>query len=231
MNILQKEKDGIFVVMAGADITHTIHEAIKLSNQENRPISFEFNEVVVTITSNSRPELIYRDWLRAFYGYIPKKVGPEPAPELTQEEKANDARIEAQREARRQKARAEYEAQEKARRVAYEAQEKARRVAVEKKLRLKPKMELADKAAWMLTVANNPEPYGRAVINYAERWARLMQIEISNGRSIEEVAEATSQEADLEGITGFQFACAASILTKVWTHGQQLNSWRHKTNG
>ena len=100
-------------------------------------VKFEFNGVTVSVRMDSDPELIYRDWSRGLSGYIDKNVGPYPNPVLTDEEKENDARIEAENEQRRQQRQSEYQAQAGARRTATEA-----------KLADAPEMEIADEAAW-----------------------------------------------------------------------------------
>jgi hypothetical protein len=32
---------------------------------------------------------------------------------------------------------------------------------------------------------------------------------------------------DNDGITGFMYGCAVSILSKVWIHGEQLRRWHN----
>lgn len=85
-------------VTAGAEITSTIAKAISVARRLDAAMQFEFNGVTVTVSSDSNPELIYRDWSRALNGYIDKSVGPHPNPVLTDEEKASDARIETENE-------------------------------------------------------------------------------------------------------------------------------------
>ena len=111
-----KQKNGVFGVVteAGANITGKIAEAIAFSANENRAIAFEFNDVIVTVHSDSDPELIYRDYLRAYKGYINEDIGPYPNLVLTDEEKANDARIEAENKRELQELKAKYEAEVKA---------------------------------------------------------------------------------------------------------------------
>lgn len=96
MNVLQEEENGVFWVEGGADIKDAIAEAIALSaNQGNRLIRFKFRfDVIVSVYSDSSPELIFRDWWRADGGYIDKNVGPYPNPILTDQERKSDARIE-----------------------------------------------------------------------------------------------------------------------------------------
>lgn len=96
MRNLWRKEDGTFDVKGTAEITRTIAEAILSADEDNRPIVFEFNGVTVTVRSDSNPELIYRDWSRALRGYTNETVGPYPNPILTEEEKARDARIQAE---------------------------------------------------------------------------------------------------------------------------------------
>lgn len=216
MKNLWKEEDGTFSVMCGSTINTAIAEAIELAAEENRTIKFDFNGVEVSVVGNSNPELVYRDWSRALNGYIAKNVGPNPNPVLTDEEKANDARIEAENEQRRQQQQAEYE-----------AKATAKSNAVEAKLNDAKPMELADEAAWQEFKDKNQDGYGGGVVTYAERWARLMQTEMTNGKKLEDVADATSHEADLEGITGFMYGCAVSTLARCWKYGDQLRRWHN----
>jgi len=203
-------------VLAGSNITKPIAEAIELSQLKNATCRFEFNRVTVSVRGDSNPELIYRDWSRASKGYISNNVGPYPAATLTDEEKESDARIEAENERLEQERHAKF---------IVEAQ--AKQDTVNAKLANVPAFEVADKDAWKTWKAKNQDPYGGAVITYAQRWARLMQAEMANGKSLEEVAEATSFEADLEGITGFMYGAAVSVLSQVWVHGDRLRRWHN----
>ena|SRR3989344_3853245 len=216
MKNLWEERDGVFSVMVGSIINSTIDEAIALSAGENRLIVFKFNDVTVIVKSDSDPDLIYRDWSRALNGYIDKNVGPYPNPVLTDEEKASDARIEADNERQRQERQAEYD-----------SKARAHRKCVEAKLVDAPEMEVFDEAAWQSWKDNNQDGYGAGVITFAERWARLMQIEMANGQKIEDVASTTSREADTEGITGFMYGAAVSTLASCWKHGDQLRRWHN----
>jgi len=89
------------------------------------------------------------------------------------------------------------------------------------------KMTLRDEEGWKKIVAANTDGYGSAVIRFAERWARLMEGRIANGDTVEGCAEEASQLADNEGITGFVYSCAVSILSQVWIHGEQLRRWHN----
>jgi hypothetical protein len=203
-------------VLPGSNITNTIADAIRLAGCKTCPVRFAFNGVTVTVAGDSTPDLIYRDWSRAMNDYIPKDVGPYPAPALTEKEKAHDAHIEAKNERRRQKAERKWE-----------AAANAKRKATERKLRRAPAIELSDEAGWLKFKENNKDGYGGAVVSYSERWARLMQAEMGTGKNLEDVAEATSGEADIEGITGFMYGCAVSTLAQCWKHGDRLRRWHN----
>ncbi|RJQ31310.1 hypothetical protein C4572_02665 [Candidatus Parcubacteria bacterium] len=216
MKNLWREETGVYDVMAGSSIGSIIVEAISLSAKKERAVKFEFNGVTVTVRGDSNSELIYRDWSRALSGYIDKNVGPHPNPVLTDEEKASDACIKAENERKRKKRQTEYE--KKAR---------AYREKVEAKLANAPAIELADEASWQKFKDANMDGYGGAVVTYSERWARLMQVEMANRKNLEDVADATSHEADLDGITGFMYGCAVSTLAQCWKHGERLRRWHN----
>lgn len=87
---------------------------------------------------------------------------------------------------------------------------------------------LKDPAGWKLAVDANVDAYGACVMRYAERWAFLMEHEMEEeGKTVAQVAKATSNTADEEGITGFMYGCAVSILSRVWIHGEELRRWHN----
>lgn len=73
----------------------------------------------------------------------------------------------------------------------------------------------------------NSDPYSLRCFTYAEEWANLMEKEIIKGERIEEVADRCSRVADYDGITGFMYGCAVSILSKYWIYGKQLREWHN----
>lgn len=78
----------------------------------------------------------------------------------------------------------------------------------------------------------NSDGYSRACFTYAERWAELLEIEISKTddvmKCIVENADRLSHEADTEGITGYMYGCAVSILSQYWEYGEELRKWHNK---
>ena len=89
------------------------------------------------------------------------------------------------------------------------------------------KMTLKDESGWITTCQANTDPYGCTIIVYAEQWARLMEVRIVNGEQLQLIADECSHLANTEGITGFMYACAVSILTQVWIHGEELRKWHN----
>jgi hypothetical protein len=80
---------------------------------------------------------------------------------------------------------------------------------------------------------NNLDPYGHACFTYAERWAELLEKEIEETgkepqKVIIECAEQFGHKADTEGITGYMYGCAVSILAQCWEHGEELRKWHNK---
>lgn len=80
---------------------------------------------------------------------------------------------------------------------------------------------------WDKGLKNNKDPYGARIYSYALDWANLMEAEIANGKKLEDVAEETSHVADTDGITGFMYGAAVSVLAQVWLHGDILRRWHN----
>lgn len=88
-------------------------------------------------------------------------------------------------------------------------------------------MKLTNKEGWGKAVAANTDPYGAAIMRYAERWADLMEKEMAQGKKLVDIAKSTSHAADAEGITGFMYGAAVSTLSQVWEHGDELRRWHN----
>lgn len=94
-------------------------------------------------------------------------------------------------------------------------------------------MECKDEAAaaeWAkFEKINSTDPYSNATVQYARRWADLMEAELAEGKELEAIAEPTSYVASEEhgGVTGFMHGAAVSALAKWWVHGEQLRQWHN----
>lgn len=91
-------------------------------------------------------------------------------------------------------------------------------------------LTLRDPEGWQKAVEANKDPYGGAVIVYAEKWARIMEARMKQmpGVTVAECAEAASHLADDDGITGFMYGAAVSTLAQVWIHGEELRRWHNR---
>lgn len=79
----------------------------------------------------------------------------------------------------------------------------------------------------------NSDGYGRACFTYAERWAEMLENKIESStedamKVIVDNADKLSHEADTEGITGYMYGCAVSILSQCWKYGEYLRKWHNK---
>ena len=74
---------------------------------------------------------------------------------------------------------------------------------------------------------NSTDDYSKGVIDYTEAWAKLMEEKLAQGETIEGCADKTSHDADTEGITGFMYGCAVSLLASAWEHGEALRRWHN----
>ena len=79
----------------------------------------------------------------------------------------------------------------------------------------------------------NSDGYGRACFTYVERWADMLENLIESSDEdvmtiFAENADRLSHEADIEGITGFMYSCAVSILSQCWRYGEELRKWHNK---
>lgn len=98
-------------------------------------------------------------------------------------------------------------------------------------------MELAPykEQEWQSYQEKNQDGYGAGVIDYAERWAELMEAEINARReqhsvetTLKDHANRLSHEADTDGITGFMYGAAVHTLSEVWLYGEELRRWHNR---
>ena len=170
MSITTIELDTFDLPSGGWKLKDCVTDAIQIASQKGAKVKFTFNGVSVIVEGSSNPETIWRDYIRASRGYIGREVGPHPTLVLPDEVLAREAELDAQAEARRQ------EAQTAAQKAA-----ESKRQEVEAKLALAPAMEITNLRTWEAWVESNQDPYGREVLGFAERWAKLMQLSSNQG--------------------------------------------------
>lgn len=74
----------------------------------------------------------------------------------------------------------------------------------------------------------NTDWYGRAIYMYAERWAKLMQIEIEKWAKLQDIAGKISHDVDIEGISWFMYWAAVSLLVSCRKYGEELKKRHNK---
>lgn len=90
-------------------------------------------------------------------------------------------------------------------------------------------LTLRDQAGWDKAVeVNKDDPYSNAVMVFAESWARIMEGRMAAGAKLAECADEASHLADNDGITGFMYGAACSVLAQTWIHGEELRRWHNR---
>lgn len=213
MDMIYRREDGTFETTDGL-IKDIIPAAIAAAANFNETVSFELNGAIIVVEGDSNAEMIYRDWSRARAGYI-EKAGPYPNEILSDIELANDARIAS------------------ANRGSFDEmmfQRQARSAAEKEHFKMEmagaPEMEFADFAGWSAWKARNDNNRGRAVADFAERWARLIQKKMATGENIEDVACDTFNTIyAVEQISGQMGFCAHYLLEWFWKYREDFIPW------
>lgn len=79
---------------------------------------------------------------------------------------------------------------------------------------------------------NSQDGYSRAVIDFAEGWAKIMQkMMVKEGLSVADVADPAQNGLGFFGITGFQYGAAVNGLAHFWIYGEALRKWHNKKWG
>lgn len=205
----------------GTSFDVTAWDAKQTAIEQDAVVRFVFNGREVNVDASTNLEALHRDYNNSWV-LGRKVIGPNCAESLTEaeaQELAEANRVADEKERVRQAAYVEAQRQKTA---ALDAQIFGISIA------LKPGVE-AEYAAYV--EKNSKDGYSRGVVDYADRWARLMQAKLQQGAQLRDVAEATSHEADIDGITGFMYGCAVSALAHFWIHGDELRVWHNGQYG
>lgn len=90
-------------------------------------------------------------------------------------------------------------------------------------------LTLRDPEGWAKAVeVNKADPYSNAVMVFTAKWARIMEGQMRQGKTLAECADAACSLADDDGITGFMYGAAVSTLAQVWVHGEELRRWHNR---
>lgn len=219
----------------GNNFTTVAEKAKEIATARMTVVEFDFNEVVCLVNQKTNLEWLYRDYSNAWTMEW-KIVGPDCLLEYnkkTQLELEKRTKINDEKRAKEDE---EYRKKEAIEKEAFELKV----VGIE--------IDLKDQEGWNKSREANKSSYGKASLDYAEGWAKLMQVEIArqlekmkklkhktSPRFIQNVigscAKKTSHELGFLGITGFMYGCAVNILSQTWVHGEELRKWHNKDYG
>lgn len=203
---------------AGNNFSTVAEKAKQIATEKNVTVEFEFNGVTCLVDKNTNLEWLYRDYSNS-WTMDWKTVGADCLP-------AYEPEVQAELE-KRTKARAEKQAIEDAVYRAKEAKDKKEFEAKVEGIEL----DFSDVEGWNKSREVNSDGYGGAALDYAEGWAKLMQIEIAKGKTVAECYDYSQKGLGFLGITGFQFGCAVSVLSQTWKHGEELRKVHNKKYG
>lgn len=203
---------------AGNNFSTVSEKAKQIAAEKNVTVEFEFNGVICLVDKNTNLDWLYRDYSNS-WTMDWKTVGANCLPEYSPEVQAEFERRTKLREEKRQQEEAEYRAKEAKERKEFEAKVEG------------VELELSDVDGWDKSREVNSDGYGGAALDYAEGWAKLMQIEIVKGKTVAECYDYSQKGLGFLGITGFQFGCAVSILSQTWKHGEELRKVHNKKYG
>jgi hypothetical protein len=158
--------------------------------------------------------LIYRDCLRAekgCFGDGTVVVGPYPKAELTDDELVNDSKMAAAKNARTAAS---------MNKTVSDAM--AHNEKVIERLAGGPPMEFMNINRWKMLHVKSTDKLRQNILTFAERWARLMQLELAEGKTLKDCWYPMSIAADFEGISGSLLGAAVWALRETWTYGLEL---------
>lgn len=168
-------------------------------------IKFEFSGVTLIVTKeNANKNRIFSDW----------KAG-----------------LEANAEKNRRNEEAWQKTAEGQKQLAQQRKKEAEVLRIDETVEMEFKDEEGKKAWDNIVEVNSSDPYGNKIIKYARRWAKYMQKLIAEGKKVVEIAEKTSYDCDLEGMSRYAYSCAVNALIQSWKYGEELRKWHNKDYG
>jgi hypothetical protein len=203
---------------AGDYFAHVAERAKQLAEEKNLVVEFDFNGITCLVDKNSNLELLNRDYGNAHrMGWF--TIGPD-----FQENYSSEVQAELDRKTK------EFEEMQAQQERENEKKEKTKREVLHEKIKDET-LHLLDPDVFEKGKSVNTDPYGGRVYSFAEDWAKLMQKELAAGKELKDIADQTSREADYDGITGFMYGAAVSVLVHTWKHGEALRKWHNKEYG
>ena len=76
---------------------------------------------------------------------------------------------------------------------------------------------------------NSEDPYDKAVVTFARRWAKYMQhLMEKHNKTVGEIAHNALHASNIEDISGAMYECAVSALVHCWKYGEELFKWYNR---
>lgn len=180
----------------------------------NRNVRFDFNDIICIVSKKTNLKWLLRDYMNAHLMKW-KTIGPDCLP---------DYDIKTKRMLRKRTK--EEEAKVKARRRQFFEDSKIKEIFFNNKVE-GIKFKVTDNKKLKEWEDNNKDSYSSRIFSYAKDWGKLMQVEMNTGKKLQDIAGKTSKEADYDGITGFMYGAAVSVLAKYWKYGEELRKWHN----
>mgnify|MGYP000505794763 FL=1 len=199
----------------GNDFNIVAKKAKEIAIEKNVIAEFEFNGCICLVNSTTNLEWLFRDYMN-HWTMDWKTIGTDCVSEYSDEVKVELEKRNKLKEQKRELEQIEYKKKEDAERLAFTL--KTKDVIV----------EFSNIEDWELGKSKNTDGYGACIYEYAEGWAKLMQVEMSKGKLLKDVAEKTSFEMDFLGITGFMYGASVQVLSQCWKYGEELRKWHNK---
>lgn len=185
-------------------------------------VEFEFNGIICLVNAGTVLDWLYRDYANG-YTMEWKSVGPNCMSEYDEDTKKelNDRLVKQEEKA-------------DARRKEIAAQDKLEATVLAEKVSGIQLQLLPDKESEYAQYVekNSQDGYSKAVVDYAEGWAKTMQKKMTEGgQSVSEIADESQKGLGFLGITGFQYGCVVNVLSHFWVHGEPLREWHNAKYG
>jgi len=189
----------------------TAQKAQEMSKgNEPQLVKFNFNGIDCFVSPTTDIALLFRDYYNAF-SLEKKEIGPDCDVVVSPKDQAIMDKYNAKRQREQDK-------QSKERNERNDAQ---KRIAEE--IISKNPFKSSDVAAWSKEL-ENPEidGYARGIINFADKWARIMQHYRNEGDTMKVCMEKAENHLDYLGISGNMYGWAVNLLVAHWKHGSEL---------
>ena len=83
-------------------------------------------------------------------------------------------------------------------------------------------------ADFALKMKTTDDAYFKGILTYTERWADLCEQRSEDGDLTDEIIKQASDDADIDGITGYMYGVAVRFLWQYWIHGDQVALWHNR---